>query len=428
MTELFPYQIEGAKFLSERATAFLGDDPGLGKSAQAIEACNLVGAKNAVVVCPASLVTNWQREFARFGRVGTQVTVVSYNKAQTHADKIPEADVLILDEVHYLKSHKAKRTMSVYGKNFDGRGGLVSKYDHVWVMSGTPVPNNYSELWTHIHTLYPIALIDAKTSKPVGFWGFTKRYCVVREIAGIPSIIKSKPGRADELMSLISPWFLRRRKTEVLKDLPAMRFEHLYVDAELKAYHSDKPGYEKELALLKAAIEQDGAAALQKLAPHSATVRRYLGYAKITPVVKWLENFLLSTEEKIVIFGHHSDVLQTLFAHAQAQTKTAYIDGKTQQSSRQAAVDAFQNDPETRVFIGQIQAAGTGLTLTAASTMLIVEPSWVPADNAQAAMRIHRIGQKNACICYFITIAETYDERIQEVLRQKTQDIAALME
>jgi SWI/SNF-related matrix-associated actin-dependent regulator 1 of chromatin subfamily A len=125
-----------------------------------------------------------------------------------------------------------------------------------------------------------------------------------------------------------------------------------------------------------------------------------------------------------VLFAHHREVIEGLQAGLSGHVS---ITGQTPASSRGFIVDTFQNDPHARVFIGQIQAAGTGITLTAASDVLFVESSWVPAENQQAAMRIHRIGQKNACLIRFATLAGSIDEQIQKAVARKTADITALL-
>ena len=163
---LFPYQQTGAKFLSDKNLALLADEMGLGKTPQAIAAADLVGAKSVCVICPAIGRINWRREFEKFSnRVWTEENLVISSFESAHKiSKEKTFDVLIVDEAHYLKSHTAKRTALIYGKD-----GLVRRSKRVWALTGTPAPNNASELWTLLFTFGATRL---------GFDQFVERYCL----------------------------------------------------------------------------------------------------------------------------------------------------------------------------------------------------------------------------------------------------------
>ena len=143
-----PYQIEGAKFLASKRYALLADDPGLGKTAQSVRACDAIGARTVAVVCPASVVLNWRREFDRWWPDWLErplLYVESYDKVARHCWREPNFDLLIVDEAHYAKTPTAARTKALYGKSADG-SGLVSKAKRTWLLTGTPAPNNPAEL------------------------------------------------------------------------------------------------------------------------------------------------------------------------------------------------------------------------------------------------------------------------------------------
>jgi SWI/SNF-related matrix-associated actin-dependent regulator 1 of chromatin subfamily A len=152
---------------------------------------------------------------------------------------------------------------------------------------------------------------------------------------------------------------------------------------------------------------------LKKIGTHVASLRRLTGMAKVKSVIKWIEE---ADHEKIVVFAHHKSVIDEL----RQMDDTVYIDGSCSQNERERAVEAFQNGKAKRL-VGQIQAAGTGLTLSAASTLIFVEYSWVPAENRQAADRIHRIGQENNCLVYFATVPDSIDEDIMKVVKRKLE-------
>jgi SWI/SNF-related matrix-associated actin-dependent regulator 1 of chromatin subfamily A len=167
---------------------------------------------------------------------------------------------------------------------------------------------------------------------------------------------------------------------------------------------------------------------LREIAPHVAQLRRLTGLAKVKSCVDWIEDFIEGGGGKLVVFAHHRDVIDGVNKALAAQgTYVLAITGDTPSADRQTYIDAFQ-DGAAQVFIGQIQAAGTGITLTAASDALFVESSWVPAENEQAAMRIHRIGQRNACLVRFAALAGSIDEDIQRAVMRKTADIKKLFD
>lgn len=420
--DLFPYQVEGAKFLATVKRGLLADDMGLGKSAQAITACDLLGASKVAVVCPASLKQNWYREFERFwpGLVSYNLVVESYDKAGRGELADWSGDVLILDEAHYLKSKSAKRTKAIFGEKCDGAGGLVARAANVFCLTGTPTPNNPSELWPMLRAVMP-GSIEAPTKvgklKPMAYWTFVQRFCVTQDTGFGIKIIKGK--NLPDLKGRISPFVLRRKKEDVLKDLPPIRFDTLALEGKLPTPNTE------ELKAVAEALAEGGAAGLKAIAPHVAQLRRLTGMAKAPAATEWIREWFEGGGGKLVVFAHHREVIGSICAAFDGGVSYVRLDGSCSADERQRAVDAFQSE-EADLFIGQIQAAGTGLTLTASSDVLFVESSWVPAENEQAAARIHRIGQRNACMVRFATLAGSIDEDIQRAVMRKTADIARL--
>lgn len=430
--ELREYQIAGAEFLTERRTALLADAMGLGKSAQAIRACDNIGAMTVLVVCPASLRENWRREFTKFstfkrtikvmsGRdqiCDGAVNVVSYDTAVRLKEHLSNKhyDALVLDEAHYLKSLGAKRTQVIYG--WKGEKGIVSKADRIWLLTGTPAPNNPIELYPMCKALFSESF-SMGNGLAFSKFAFMRRYCVTKNNGFGEVIIGGK--NLAELRVRLDPHFLRRKKEDVLKELPPITFDTLYLTADAKLAVADK-GLLEQMNKVQAALDtEDPMASLEALAAHVATLRRYLGLTKVAPLVAWLKDFLEGSTEKIVVFGHHKDVLTQIRLAVNKITNVACITGET--TDRDAEVQKFQNDPKCRVFIGNIQAAGTGLTLTAASNLVFAEYSWVPAENEQAAMRVHRIGQENAVIIRYAVVSDSLDERIAAVVKKKSDVI-----
>jgi SWI/SNF-related matrix-associated actin-dependent regulator 1 of chromatin subfamily A len=260
--------------------------------------------------------------------------------------------------------------------------------------------------------------------RQVTYWGFVQKYCRTLDTGFGLQIVGGR--NMGGLRARLEPFILRRRKADVLPDLPPMRLETLYLDGvlsrELSALSTEYG------AQIEAALAEDGLSGLAKLAPHVAKLRRLTGLLKVAGIVETVTNEVLP-DGKIVLFAYHTGVIEALESGLRdAGFGVVVVDGSCPAGFRTARVEQFQTDPSHQVFVGQLTAAGTGLTLTAASEAIIVESSWVPAENEQAAMRIHRIGQRNACRVRFATLADSIDEKINRAVMRKAADIAALFD
>ena len=450
MTDFFTYQLVGADFLAANKVALLADEMGLGKSAQAIRASDIVNAQSILVICPAAVRINWAREFQRFSVFAPQctvigskdklskfgVTVISYDymakTANKNKIKALHWDVVILDEAHYLKSAETKRTKSIYGA--DMKSGIKSTW--LWMLSGTPAPNNVTELWPHL----------AKANiTPLKYWEFTKHFTTGRQTDY--GYIPLGTRNAEELKTILNRFMLRRKKEDVMKDLPPIMFTDVAIErspVELHPYFSadveaagDTPtflsqikkaseGLAQTLSALENATLTDVLSVLQGLEVSNATLRRYIGMAKVPTFAEIIRAELEEHPEmKIVIFAVHKSVIELLLKLFRCFSAVALY-GETTPASRQISIDRFQNEPQTRVFIGNVKAAGTGITLTSAAEVAFIEASYNPADNAQAAMRCHRIGQKKPVRVRFFSCANSSDELIMDALRRKTAELAKI--
>jgi SWI/SNF-related matrix-associated actin-dependent regulator of chromatin subfamily A-like protein 1 len=448
---LFPYQTDGVIFLAARKGALLLDEQGLGKTIQAIRAADAVGALRIVVACPASVKENWRREFAKFSRTARRIDVV-YGREHDFdplADTIVvnydlltssrvlaklrriAPDLVILDEAHMLKNAKAKRTIAALGPACSGRAALIENA-RVFALTATPIPNHPGELWPLLRAVAPQAILlrDGRTIMSEGL--FVSTYCQMRETRYGPKIVGGK--NLDDLRQRIAAVAIRRRKTDVLPQLPAFRAELTLlssVDAAAKlrqAVAHDPVASMLAQTLSSASDNETIARALVKSAPAMSTLRRMTGLLKAPLVADLATCDLDGGMDKLVLMAVHTDVIRTLRDTLDARGfRPVVIDGSTSAVARQRAIDSFQNDPATRVFIGQITAAGTGITLTAASNLIFAETSWVPADNAQAAMRVHRIGQKNSVLVRLATLPGTVDEAVANTLRRKMKSINELL-
>jgi SWI/SNF-related matrix-associated actin-dependent regulator 1 of chromatin subfamily A len=435
---LFPYQEEGARFLAGRSRALLADAPGLGKTAQAIRAADLEMCDKIVVVTTASARINWEREFIRWqawprriqvihGRSGAvdpkaDVVIVGWAAIAHIFRQLRQRiwDLLILDESHYAKNARARRTMAVWGTGRTGAevngSGLEARCARIWCLSGTPMPNFANDLW-------PMMAGFGLTKLKAPAW--QDRYCVTRPMmqGGSRAEIVVANKNLPELKALLAPAMLRRRPDEVLEEMPEIRYSVVTLDpgALLRDIRDAEAGVDVEAVV--AAAE---AGATSDLDMHLGPLRRLTGTAKARAVVDMVDNEIDGLK-KIVLFAWHRDVLAIL-SDGLSQHGVVGIDGSTPPDIRQEAVDRFQNDPAVKVFIGQIQAAGEAITLTAAHHALFVEPSFVPKDMAQAAKRIHRIGQTRPCFVRVAALAGSLDEALMTVLVRKTADIRTVLD
>ena len=410
--------------MASRQRALLADGMGLGKTIQAITAAKDVGANSIAVVAPAIARTMWGRELERANFQGRWI-IDSYDRVSRRRDvqeKIADMkpDVLVLDEAQFLKNRKAKRTKVIYGQTAGG-DGLVQFAERVWLLSGTPVPNNASELWPHFAALWP-QLIPARVGgdRSQTWFEFVSRFCFYRSHPqwGLQVTGNRNP---EELGSLIRQFMLRRRPEEVLTELPPLSWGDVVLDpkqisAELEEF-LNSPGYAELAAVIEGAIEGEQSLEI----PHMATLRKLTGTAKAGAAAELIASELESKAyPKIVIFAWHHEVLDVLQRQLQ-HFGVARVDGGTPSATRQRAIDGFQSDPAVKVFLGQIRACGTAVTLTASNQVAFVEASWSPADNLQAAKRCHRIGQTKPTMVRMFSLAGSIDEVVTRILARKAR-------
>jgi SWI/SNF-related matrix-associated actin-dependent regulator of chromatin subfamily A-like protein 1 len=432
---LSPYQETGVQFLSERRFALLGDDMGLGKSAQAIVAAVKINAKRILVICPAVARVNWQREFLQWSGLNFKVCtklgdhpigncIVSYDYATANAEIIAKFnwDLIICDESHFIKEPTAKRTQRIYGKE-----GIIRKAARLWCLSGTPAPNHVGELWPMLYTFGATRLTYEEfthtfcDSRPTFYAGKRQERITGTKSAAIPEIKKT----LERIM-------LRRLKKDVLADLPAISFQIVTVEGsplpEVIRLDPRNVNRDKEIvyAAMEAAMDSELDMVLERIQNSVSTLRRYIGLQKVKAVAEIVTDELENKAyEKVVIFAIHIDVIAQIQISLE-QFNPVVVNGKT--TDRQAAVDTFQNDKACRVFIGNITAAGTAITLTAAHQVIFVEQSWTPGDNRQAADRCHRRGQSLPVSVRFISLADSLDEKIAAVLKRKTEQLTQIFD
>lgn len=419
-----PYQREGCEWLVTHKRVGLADEQGLGKTVQLIMAADAISAQRIVVVAPAKLRATWHRSFEEFGRTYAhrKLRVMSYEEATTvfaevgTTKNVRMPDCIILDEAHYLKDWQSQRTQAIYPN---------CGSDYVWPASGTPMPNDPSELWTHFyylnHRLIPMDMNGPMTPAQWmdKFCRLGKAYGGRRKVLGV-----KEPERLRELNRLL---WKRRTLAQVMPQLPPMREGEITVeeagyDSRINSILADMPRETYDRLLIDPTTLPVGDEQL-------STLRKLLAAAKAPVLAEFVtEELTNNPTEKLVIFAWHKDAIDILKQQLK-QFRPLVVDGRTNPNKVQAHVDAFQTQDEHRVFIGQIKAAGTGLTLTAASNVIFLECSWVPADNEQAQRRILRIGQKaTSVLCRYVVLKGSIDEAVTRTLRRKASIINKVME
>jgi SNF2 family DNA or RNA helicase len=427
-----PYQRAGISYMMGRQASLLADEMGLGKTIQAI---GLINADPTVfrvlVICPASLKLNWQRELRRWltrplsvevanGSFPiSDVVVINYDVLAKHREAIDDVawDLLIVDECHFLKNPDAKRTQQVLGK-VDRRAKRVAvapiRSRRRVFMTGTPIVNRPVELWPIVQSLDPAGLGRS-------FFGYAKRYCAAHE--GRYGWDFTGSSNLDELQRRLRATFMvRRLKEEVLTDLPPKRRQIVVLptdEASARLIEAERAAYER----WEEALSTSSAATAEF--SEMSRLRHETGLAKVAVAVEFLRE-ALDEGGKIVAFAHHRDVISALAA--EFGEAAVAMTGETPIAERQAAVDRFQTDPKCRLFVGSIQAAGVGITLTAAQHVVFVELDWVPGNVTQAEDRCHRIGQRGSVLVQHLVFDGSLDMRMGEVILSKQEVIAAALD
>lgn len=434
--KLYRHQKEAIEFILGRKNSYYAGDPGIGKTLTAIMAAETIQARSVVIICPPFLCLNWQNEIGKW----TDKTALIVHTKGVNLEMIPQyqyyivpdsvisrgniraaimankPDVMIIDETHRFKTETAARTQSVFGfKSYRNTvEPLVGSAKKVICLSGTPMPNRPVELWPVIKGLAHWC-IEGKS-----FFEFVHRYCGAYksewgwDYTGATNVAELREKIIGKLM-------LRHEKMDFL-DLPpkVVKFVELQpekiINVELK----------KVAKLEDSTIEKLAQGRVDALG-EMATVRRKIGCAKVIAAEEYIKEAILESG-KVVIFCHHRSVIELLEAQLQNDgINFVSITGDVPMDKRQSFVDQFQTDPETKVFIGQIQAAGVGVTLTASRRVIFLESSWVPAENEQAADRCHRIGQSGSVLVEHLVFPHDLDYRILKANALKTKTINQLM-
>lgn len=384
---LYEFQKDGVRHLAGNTSALLADDMGLGKTRQATVAADIVTRSTGkiLVACPASLIVNWTREI-RMIAPDNAIAVQSYDPAArwivTNYERLEsmvgcasEFEVMIIDEAHFLKEPHVQRTRIAFD--------VASQIPFRFLLTGTPILNREAEMHTLLRLSgHPIGQIPLKEYE--------------KQFAGSPSF------RA-ELNARIQEWMLRRMKDMVLTHLQGKQHQVLPVVIE-----RDREAEYQEI------LNDSSLYPLQKV----IRLRQWLEQVKLPVVIEMIQE--MQADDKVLIFCEFKDtVAQYARLFAQLGIRAVTLTGEDSATKRQKTVDAFQNDPEIRIFVGTTMAAGVGLNLTAANYVVFTSLPWTPALKEQAEDRAYRNGQMRLVIVKIPLVDNTIDGLLWQMLAHK---------
>ena len=421
---LMPYQKAGVAYAGSVGRCLIADQMGLGKTVEAIASLEYRDAFPAIIVCPASLKENWKREINKWlphrsvnilsgkGNIANvDVNIVNYDIIGRFVEPIMHLKPmgLVLDESHYVKTSKTKRTEAVRDI-----AKKVPQSGTVLLLSGTPVTNRPEELVSQLEILGMLSRFGGK-------WAFLKRYTNAYH-NGFGWDTKGASNLNELNMKLRQNCYIRRTKDEVLKELPAKTRNVVHVEPSGKGYAE----YRKAEGDLLAFLAENGYRA-SDTAEHlrrTTVLKRLAADAKMESVIEWIDSFLESCDRKLVVFAHNVAIVDYL----SGKYGNLRVSGQDSMEDRQHAVDSFQKDPKARVIVLNLQAGGVGLTLTAGSDVCFVQQGWTPGEHDQAEDRCHRIGQQNSVQAWYLIGVNTIDEDIYDLIDAKRAVVDAVTE
>lgn len=429
--EILPYQRVGVQFLiNSKGKAILADTMGLGKSFQALAYVAHENIKKTLVICPASVKYSWESETSKWTNLRSfvvdnksgfdfrvnqsNVIIINYDILHNFYKELIafNFECLILDEFHFIKSSKARRTKVTKV--------IARRIPKSILLSGTPILSRPSEMFNGLNIIDPYSWNS--------YYNFATKYCNGhndrfgwndRGATNIP-----------ELQAKISRYFLRRTKDQILVQLPKKRFinfptklstesqaEYLLAIRNFKEFLRDKKNKtDKEIA--------------KTMMGESLAKINYLRQITTKGKVKdgkELIKSIVESGEKVVVFSCYREPLKIF--KEEFEDEAVLLCGETDLIERKEIIDRFQNDPDTKIFLGGIKSAGVGITLTAASNVVFLDFPWVPADHMQAVDRCHRLGATAESLSIYQMYADkTIDQMMIKLLAKKQKIFDELIE
>ena len=419
------HQKEAIQKLVENKKFILADDMGLGKTTSTIIAALESGSKKVLIICPATLKINWKREIENYSDKSIYIAesknfsteadfvIINYDIIKNFHDPkkkddsqvlASKFDLVVIDEAHYIKNATAQRTKLI--------NDIVKNTERLWLLTGTPMtsrPIDYFNL---------LSIIDSPVAK--NWMAYAIRYCSGYQfnVGGRKVWNVTGASNLEELRDRTLGLTLRRLKENVL-DLPDKIITPVYLRLKSKLYENVMgeyyDWYDKNPDESKSLTVQ-----FSKL----TKIRQIIADEKTQQTIELAEN-ILEQDKKVIIFCNFTDSLNKIAEHF--GKSAVKLDGSMSKPNRQNSVDQFQENPKVKVFVGNIKAAGVGITLTAAEAVIMNDLSFLPSDHAQAEDRAYRYGQKNNVLVYYPIFENTIEGIIYDILNNKKQVIATVM-
>lgn len=417
------HQKEAIEKLVGNDKYILADDMGLGKTTSTVIASLESDVEKVLIICPASLKINWQREIENYTDKEISIiegkkwepadyTIINYDILKNfHDPKHPEKsdilnygfDLVVMDEAHYIQNVKANRTKIA--------NSIVKKVGRVWLLTGTPMtsrPMNYYNL---------LDLVDSPVAD--NWMAYAIRYCAGYQFSVGAKKVWNVTGSSnlEELRDRIKPQVLRRLKEDIL-DLPEKIITPVYLRLKSKEYEKLMGEYYDWYN----SSEESTSLTIQfsKL----MMVRQVIAESKIKDTIELAQN-IIDQGKKVIIFTNFTNTLNQIADHF--GKSVVKLDGKMSKPQRQHSVDEFQNNEKINVFVGNLKAAGVGITLTAAEAVIMNDLSFVPSDHSQAEDRAYRYGQKFSVSVYYPIFENTIEGVIYDILSKKKNIFETVM-
>lgn len=420
--ELMPFQKEGVAYALQKKRTFIADEMGLGKTVQAIATLQAAQAYPAVIITPSVVKLNWEREARRWlpedreihavknGKdldaiENSDVVIINYELVSKMMDALMERPfrMLVMDESHYAKNQKSQRTKAI--------STLSKGVEYILLLSGTPLLNRPCELISQLK-------IMGRLREFGGWSGFVHKYCdAVKTRFGWD--ISGSSNLKELNAKLRNTCYIRRNKKAVLKDLPDKRRSEVVFELPAKSMKVYKKAKDDLVSYLRDNLDKSEeeierakkAEALVKI----EVLKQVSAQLKLEQATEWIHDFL-ETGEKLLVFMTHHEMVDTL---KKEFPDAITITGDTSTEDKQAAIDKFQNDPNTKLALLGLKAANIGITMTAASNVAFLELGWTPSEMEQAEDRVYRIGQKNSVNVWYLLADDTIDMQIASLIDRK---------
>jgi SWI/SNF-related matrix-associated actin-dependent regulator 1 of chromatin subfamily A len=404
----------------------LADEMGLMKTSSAIIAALESGAKKVLIVCPASLKINWMREIEMYTKRRVLIVedrkwgstfdfyIINYDIIKNYHSMDEDSpvenliiqekfDLAIVDEAHFLSNPTAIRTRLL--------NDILRQIPKSWLLTGTPLtsrPINYYNL---------LKIVNSPLT--TNWQRYVKRYCGGYQFKSGNKKIWNTGGATnlDELRELTKPIILRRLKTDVI-DLPEKIITPVYLELNNLTYNTELEDF------LKISEEKRGEDTISVALNRLMRLRQLIAFEKIPHTCELIDKFL-EEDKKVIVFTNFTMTVDMLYE--KYGKNSVVLDGRMNKNKRQESIDRFQNDPKVKIFIGNIIAAGAGITLTQAEGVIMNDLSFVPSHHLQAEDRCHRFGQKKSVVIYYPVFENTVEMIIYNILQKKKNIIDQVM-